>query len=97
MVLTFIIILFLKIITVLEEQLLGKTIVNLIKHIAGVQNLIALVNYPGISTPLEVPVKVWVYNFDFTQPIYKIQVGDTFPKGTWAGYYKHLENGEDYQ
>ncbi len=64
------------------------------KNIAGVQNLIALVNYPGISTPLEVPVKVWVYNFDFTQPIYKIQVGDTFPKGTWAGYYKHLENGE---
>ena len=64
------------------------------KNIAGVQNLIALVNYPGISTPLEVPVKVWVYNFDFPQPIYKIQVGDTFPKGTWAGYYKHLENGE---
>ena len=24
----------------------------------------------------------------------KIQVGDTFPKGTWVGYYKHLENGE---
>ncbi len=65
------------------------------KNIAGVQNLIALVNYPGISTPLEVPVKVWVYNFDFPQPIYKIQVGDTFPKGTWAGYYKHLENGEE--
>ncbi len=64
------------------------------KNIAGVQNLTALVNYPGISTPLEVPVKVWVYNFDFPQPIYKIQVGDTFPKGTWVGYYKHLENGE---
>ena len=41
------------------------------KNIAGVQNLTALVNYPGISTPLEVPVKVWVYNFDFPQPIYK--------------------------
>ena len=64
------------------------------KNIAGVQNLTALVNYPGISTPLEVPVKVWVYNFDFPQPIYKIQVGDTFPKGTWVGYYKHLENGD---
>lgn len=63
------------------------------KNIAGVQNLTALVSYPGISTPVEVPVKVWVYNFIFEHPIHKIEVGETFPKGTWAGNYVYLENG----
>ena len=64
------------------------------KNVAGVQNLTALINYPGITTPVEVPVKVWVYNFDFAQPVNIIEVGDTFPKGTSAAMYKHLENGE---
>ena len=96
MVLTFIIILFLKIINRLGGTASWKDNRQPDKNIAGVQNLIALVNYPGISTPLEVPVKVWVYNFDFTQPIYKIQVGDTFPKGTWA-ITNILKMERDYQ
>ncbi|MEJ7398374.1 hypothetical protein WL359_12285, partial [Staphylococcus epidermidis] len=58
------------------------------KNVAGVQNLTALINYPGITTPVELPVKVWVYNFDFAQPVNIIEVGDTFPKGTSAAMYK---------
>ncbi|WP_458127428.1 hyperosmolarity resistance protein Ebh [Staphylococcus epidermidis] len=64
------------------------------KNSAGIQNLTAVVNYPGITTSIEIPVKVWVYNFNFPQPVYKIEIGQTFPGGTWIGNYHHLENGD---
>ncbi|WP_287176559.1 hypothetical protein, partial [Staphylococcus sp.] len=63
--------------------------------VAGIQNLTALIHYPGIDTPVEVPVKVWVYKFDFANSVYKIQIGQTFPGGTWVKKYVHLENGDD--
>ncbi|WP_239661790.1 hyperosmolarity resistance protein Ebh [Staphylococcus capitis] len=65
------------------------------KNVAGIQNLTALIHYPGIDTPVEVPVKVWVYKFDFANSVYKIQIGQTFPGGTWVKKYVHLENGDD--
>ena len=62
----------------MEQQLLGRIIANQTKNVAGIQNLTALIHYPGIDTPVEVPVKVWVYKFDFANSVYKIQIGQTF-------------------
>lgn len=64
------------------------------KNQAGVQNLTAVVNYPGISTPVEIPIKVLVYNFMFNQPNYETEVGQTMPLGTNTINYYKLENGE---
>lgn len=63
-------------------------------NLAGVQNLVAVVNYPGIPTAVEVPVKVWVYNFIFKQPQFETELGQTMSLGTNAGNYYKLENGD---
>lgn len=61
---------------------------------AGVQNLTINVNYPGISTPVQVPVKVYVYQFDFPQSEYTTTIGTTLASGIDASQYAHNENGD---
>lgn len=61
---------------------------------AGVQNLTINVNYPGIPTPVQVPVKVYVYQFDFPQSEYTTTIGTTFASGIDASQYAHNENGD---
>ncbi|WP_424842390.1 hyperosmolarity resistance protein Ebh [Staphylococcus pasteuri] len=61
---------------------------------AGVQNLTINVNYPGIPTPVQVPVKVYVYQFDFPQSEYTTTLGTTFASGIDASQYAHNENGD---
>ncbi len=61
---------------------------------AGVQNLTINVNYPGIPTPVQVPVKVYVYQFDFPQSEYTTTIGTTLASGIDASQYAHNENGD---
>ncbi|WP_415918637.1 hyperosmolarity resistance protein Ebh [Staphylococcus warneri] len=59
---------------------------------AGVQNLTINVTYPGISTPVQVPVTLNVYQFDFAHNEYTTTVGTTFQEGIAASGYMHLQN-----
>ncbi len=58
----------------------------------GVQNLTINVTYPGITTPVQVPVSLNVYQFDFSPNEYTTTIGTTFARGIEASQYQHIVN-----
>ena len=59
---------------------------------AGVQNLTINVTYPGVATPVQVPVSLYVYQFDFSPNAYTTTLGTTFARGIEASQYQHIVN-----
>ena len=58
----------------------------------GVQNLTVNVTYPGVTTPVQVPVSLNVYQFNFSPNEYTTTIGTTFARGIEASQYQHIVN-----